>query len=198
MIWAAVSSQSCFCPLYRASPSLAAKNIINRILVLTTWWCPCIESSLVSLKESVCYDECILLAKLCLPLPWCKSPIIIHTSTLSWASLPSPYPTPLGHHRAPGWAPCVIELLLISYFIYGSVYMLMLLSAFVPFFPSLTMSISPFSISASSLLPCKWVHQYHFSRFPIYQRRQWHPTPVLLPGKSHGRRSLVGCSPWGR
>ena len=27
-------------------------------------------------------------------------------------------------------------------------------------------------------------------------RRQWHPTPVLLPGKSHGRRSLVGCSPW--
>ena len=29
-------------------------------------------------------------------------------------------------------------------------------------------------------------------------RRQWHPTPVLLPRKSHGRRSLVGCSPWGR
>ena len=28
--------------------------------------------------------------------------------------------------------------------------------------------------------------------------RQWHPTPVLLPGKSHGWRSLVGCSPWGR
>ena len=26
---------------------------------------------------------------------------------------------------------------------------------------------------------------------------QWHPTPVLLPGKSHGWRSLVGCSPWG-
>ena len=29
-------------------------------------------------------------------------------------------------------------------------------------------------------------------------RRQCHPTPVLLPGKSHGCRSLVGCSPWGR
>ena len=28
-------------------------------------------------------------------------------------------------------------------------------------------------------------------------RRRWHPTPVLLPGKSHGWRSLVGCSPWG-
>ena len=32
----------------------------------------------------------------------------------------------------------------------------------------------------------------------IHRRRQWQPTPVLLPGKSHGRRSLVGCSPWGR
>ena len=30
------------------------------------------------------------------------------------------------------------------------------------------------------------------------RRRQWHPTPVLVPGKSRGRRSLVGCSPWGR
>ena len=29
-------------------------------------------------------------------------------------------------------------------------------------------------------------------------RRQWHPTLVLLPGKSHGWRSLDGCSPWGR
>ena len=29
-------------------------------------------------------------------------------------------------------------------------------------------------------------------------RRQWQPTPVLLPGKSHGWRSLVGCSPWVR
>ena len=26
---------------------------------------------------------------------------------------------------------------------------------------------------------------------------QWHPTPVLLPGKSRGWKSLVGCSPWG-
>ena len=28
-------------------------------------------------------------------------------------------------------------------------------------------------------------------------RRKWQPTPVLLPGKSHGQRSLAGCSPWG-
>ena len=29
-------------------------------------------------------------------------------------------------------------------------------------------------------------------------RRKWQPTPVLLPGESHGGRSLVGYSPWGR
>ena len=32
----------------------------------------------------------------------------------------------------------------------------------------------------------------------IAWRRQWQQTPVLLPGKSHGWRSLVHCSPWGR
>ena len=29
-------------------------------------------------------------------------------------------------------------------------------------------------------------------------RREWQPTPVFLPGESHGQRSLAGCSPWGR
>ena len=38
---------------------------------------------------------------------------------------------------------------------------------------------------------------YIVSTILCYRRRQWHPTPVLLPGKSHGWRSLVGCSPWG-
>ena len=33
--------------------------------------------------------------------------------------------------------------------------------------------------------------------YRLLWRRQWHPTLVLLLGKSHGRRSLVGCSPWG-
>jgi len=36
------------------------------------------------------------------------------------------------------------------------------------------------------------VASFHLTCF-----RQWHSTPVLLPGKSHGWRSLVGCSPWG-
>ena len=51
-------------------------------------------------------------------------------------------------------------------------------------------------------LDCKEI-QNHSSKASIlrrsafFWRRQWHPTPVLLPGKSHGWRSLVGCSPWG-
>ena len=53
MIWASVSSRSCFCWLYRASPSSAAKNIINPILVLTIWWCPCVEPSLELLEKGV-------------------------------------------------------------------------------------------------------------------------------------------------
>ena len=56
MIWATISSWSCFCWLHRASPSLAAKNIINLISVLTIWWCPCVKSSFVLLEEGVCYD----------------------------------------------------------------------------------------------------------------------------------------------
>ena len=44
------------------------------------------------------------------------------------------------------------------------------------------------------ITPGIYLHQAH----ALHRRRQWHPTPVLLPGKSHGRRSLVGCSPWGR
>ena len=38
----------------------------------------------------------------------------------------------------------------------------------------------------------------NYRRLTSHWRRQWHPTPVLLPGKSHERRSLVGCSPLGR
>ena len=41
------------------------------------------------------------------------------------------------------------------------------------------------------------VHGIAKGQTPL-RRRQWHPTPVLLPGKSHGQKSLVGCSPWGR
>ena len=42
-----------------------------------------------------------------------------------------------------------------------------------------------------------WWLYFLFSYTIYLRRRQWHPTPVLLPGKSHRWRSLVGCSPWG-
>ena len=66
-------------------------------------------------------------------------------------------------------------------------------------------------LNTSILSSVKWEYQQHIHRIAIElnewnillclahkQRRQWHPTPVLLPGKSRGQRSLVGCSPWGR
>ena len=65
MIWATVSSWSCFRWLYMASPSLAAKNVINLISVLTIWWCLCVDSSLVQLEEGVCDDQCVLLPSPC-------------------------------------------------------------------------------------------------------------------------------------
>ena len=50
-----------------------------------------------------------------------------------------------------------------------------------------------------SLASQRWLEVNDLGRLVNrYGRRQWHPTPVLLPGKSHGRKSLVGCSPWGR
>ena len=45
-------------------------------------------------------------------------------------------------------------------------------------------------------LPHSW--KYICVYMLISRRRRWHPTPVLLPGKYHEWRSLVGCSPWGR
>ena len=42
-----------------------------------------------------------------------------------------------------------------------------------------------------------WAISLSLSTF-THWRRKWQPTPVFLPGESHGRRNLVGCSPWGR
>ena len=35
------------------------------------------------------------------------------------------------------------------------------------------------------------------TKYLVSWSRKWQPTPVFLPGKFHGQRSLVGCSPWG-
>ena len=87
MIWTTVSFWSCFCWLYRASPSLAAENIISLISVLTIWWCPCVESSLVFLEEGVYFGQCVLLENsisLC-PASFCTPrPNLPVTQGISW------------------------------------------------------------------------------------------------------------------
>ena len=102
MIWDIVSSRSYFCWLYRASPSLAAKNIINLVLVLTIWWCPCVDSSLGLLKKCVfscsfhtvpsifCWWNSVSLcsASLCTPRP--KSLVILSISCLLTFAFQSP------------------------------------------------------------------------------------------------------------
>ena len=45
--------------------------------------------------------------------------------------------------------------------------------------------------------PYIYIYIYIYISYGFCRGRQWHPTPVLLPGKSHGRRSLVGCNLWG-
>ena len=90
MIWATVSSWPCFCWLYRGSPSLAANNIISLISLLTIWWCPYVESSLVLLEEGV---HVWLFAT-----PWteaCQAPLSVGFSRQeSWSRLPCPPPVP--------------------------------------------------------------------------------------------------------
>ena len=60
MIWATVNSHSCFCWLYRVSPFLAAKNIINLISVLTIWWCPYVVFSCVVGRGCLLWPLCSL------------------------------------------------------------------------------------------------------------------------------------------
>ena len=61
-----------------------------------------------------------------------------------------------------------------------------LLSSLLPFLTAWTSCHRP------------WIDSLHNYFLAHFRRRQWHPSPVLLPGKSHGQRSLVGCSAWGR
>ena len=92
------SAPSLFCWLYRASPTLAAKNIIILISLLTIWWCPCVESSLLLLEEGVCYEQCVPLTELfsllyfvlqgqgqiCLLFQVSHNFLLLHSSSLWW------------------------------------------------------------------------------------------------------------------
>ena len=64
-----------------------------------------------------------------------------------------------------------------------------------------TVVVSHFCFHKSHPHECEVVSRCGFDlHFPneSCRRRWWHPTPVLLPGKSHGQRRLEGHSPWGR
>ena len=98
MIWATVSSRFCNHWLYRASPSMAAKNIINLILILTIWLCPCAESFLVLLEECLLWPVCsldktpiafavlhfVLQEQTCLLLQVSPDFLLLHSNPLWW------------------------------------------------------------------------------------------------------------------
>ena len=83
-------------------------------------------------------------------VPQCESAVSTYKIPPSQASLPSPDPTPLGHHGAQSWVPCALGTT--SYFIHGSVFMSKTLSQFVPW-------VGPFSI-------CLW-HSTPFISFTV-------------------------------
>ena len=67
-----------------------------------------------------------------------------------------------------------------------------------------TDNVEPFILALTTNHLLLWLSKAWLSSPCFYSvtlssqwRRQWHPTPVLLPGRSQGQRSLVGCSPWG-
>ena len=98
MIWATVSSQSCFCWLCRVSPSLATNNIINLILVWAIQWCPYVVSSCVvgrgclpwpawSLGKTLlpfALLHSVLQGQTCLLLQVFLNFLILHSSPLKW------------------------------------------------------------------------------------------------------------------
>ena len=60
----------------------------------------------------------------------------------------------------------------------------------------LKLNIQKSKIMASDSITSWQIYREKVKTLTDIQRRQWHPTPVLLPGESHEWRSLVGCSPW--
>ena len=94
-----------------------------------------------------------------------SSSVCIHVSSPSGASLP---PLEISQSTGLGSLCYISSFPLTICFTRGNVYVSMLLPQFVPSAPSPAVSTNLFSMSASLFLPCKYVHQHHFSRLPIY------------------------------
>ena len=148
---------------------------------------------------------------------WCTAMWIRHLYTYvpSLWNLPPTLPlNPLGHHRAPSWAPCAVSSFPLALcFTHDSVCMSVLLSEFIPPSPSPhCVHMSVLYVCVSLFLPCKSVHQYLFSRFHRYTcvcvcvshvrlfATQWTvvllaPLSVGFSRQKHGSR--LPCSPPG-
>ena len=132
----------------------------------------------------------------------------VYMCSSSWTPLlpPSPYhPSGSSQSTSPKHPVSCIEPGLATHFTYDNIHVSISFSLIIPPSPTPTESKRLFYTSVSLLLSCIQDYHYHLSKFHIYalvhcvgRRRQWHPTPVLLPGGSHGQGSLVGCGPWGR
>ena len=121
------------------------------------------------------------------------SQLYTHISLSCWASPPSPHPSVITELQA-GLSVLYSIFPLAICFAYDRVYMLVLLSRFVPPSSSPSVSTRPFSTSASPFLLCKQVHLYYFSRFHIYAliydicSSLWMSPPNGEMRRSHWRR----------
>ena len=109
-------------------------------------------------------DNCFTI--LCWFLPY----ININQPQAYVCPLPLEPPTPLSCHRAPDLSSLrhIVNFYQLSSFTYGNIYAAVPLSQFLPPSPSLSVSTSLLSMSASPLMPCRQVYQSHLSKFPIY------------------------------
>ena len=105
-------------------------------------------SGLMYFLKYSCLQCC---ASFCCTTKWLSS-MCTHTRSLLDLPLTPPPSTPVGHHRAPSWAPWDIQELPTSWFTHGRVYTSIPISQFIP---SPHMSIGLFSTSVSLFLPCK-------------------------------------------
>ena len=215
------------CPILLTPLSFSLDPLSYRVLhgsvysfPLVTYSCPLSAGVLHALLSLKVYSWCIHGVRCTphppTPLPSCSSPVLIFNTLFGDGQGGLARCSPWGHKESDmtAWLLCVItflprsKCLLISWLQSPSTVILETkkIKSFTAskFPPSIchevlgpdamilvfwmlsfitTFSLSSFTLIRGSLIPLR--------------RRQWHPTPVLLPGKSHGQRSLVGCSPWG-
>ena len=155
-----------------------------------------------SLSLGVCSSSC--------PLNWRWYPTI-SSSIASFSSCPQSFPalgsfrmnqlfTSGGQSTEASASASVLPVNIQGWFPLGLTGLISLLSKRLSRVFSSTTVRKPSILWHLAFFMVQLSHPYMTTRkkSKLWRRRQWHPTPVLLPGKFHGRRSLEGCSPWGR